>query len=138
MADKFRPVHWSDLHQVGAPIIGWGIERKAHGENRYKPVGYNGEIHPFKSKQEAQVVCDELNAKALVTTKTVAKPKTKEAASSNWSGVTKEKLRLGNVIADKIEDGTLFQAGIYSRKELAEIIRTLIKPIQNELSKKGE
>ncbi len=65
MADKFRPVHWSDIYQPGAPIIGWGLERKAQGEHRYKPVAYNGKIYPFKDKKEAQAVCDELNAKGM-------------------------------------------------------------------------
>lgn len=62
MSDKFRPVNWADINQPGAPIIGWGIERKKDGERRYKPVGYNGEIHPFKTKKEAQAVCINLNA----------------------------------------------------------------------------
>lgn len=64
MSAKFRPVHWSDVNQPGAPIIGWGIERKADGERRYKPVGYKGEIHPFKTKDEAQAVCKKLNSEA--------------------------------------------------------------------------
>lgn len=40
--------------------------------------------------------------------------------------LTAEKQRLVGVIADKIEDGTLFQAGIYSRKQLADIVRTML------------
>lgn len=60
---KFRPVHWSDISKPGAPIVGWGIERKLATERRYKPVGYHGKIHPFRSKAEAQKVCDELMAK---------------------------------------------------------------------------
>lgn len=63
---RFRPVSWSDISQPGAPIIGWGIEQKAAGEHRYKPVGYQGEIHPFASKGAAQSKCDELNAIAKV------------------------------------------------------------------------
>ena len=59
--DRFRPVDWSDLSKPGAPIIGYGIERMKAGERRYKPVGYNGEIHPFKTKKEAQAVCTKLN-----------------------------------------------------------------------------
>ena len=62
MRDKFRPVSWSDITKPGAPIVGWGIERKRPGESRYKPVGYLGEVHPFETKKDAQVVCDELNA----------------------------------------------------------------------------
>lgn len=35
--------------------------------------------------------------------------------------------RLAGVIADKIEDGTLFHAGIYPRRVLAEVIRELLR-----------
>jgi hypothetical protein len=64
-ADKYRPVHWSDINQPGAPIVGWGLERKKAGERYYKPVGYKGEIHPFKTKKEAQAVCNDLNVNGL-------------------------------------------------------------------------
>lgn len=37
-----------------------------------------------------------------------------------------ETLRLVGVIADKIEGGTLFQAGIFSRREMAEKVRTVL------------
>ena len=62
-ATKYRPVSWSDIYQPGAPIVGWGIGRKLSTERRYKPVGWHGKVHPFATKSEAQVVCDELNAK---------------------------------------------------------------------------
>lgn len=39
---------------------------------------------------------------------------------------TPEQLRLASVIAQKIEDGTLFQAGIFSRRELANVVRALL------------
>lgn len=58
---RFRPVHWSDIGKPGAPIVGWGLEQKAAGQRRYKPVGWNGQVHPFDSKKEAQTKCDELN-----------------------------------------------------------------------------
>lgn len=38
-----------------------------------------------------------------------------------------ETLRLAGVIADKIEDGTLFQAGIFSRRELADKVRAVVR-----------
>lgn len=38
-----------------------------------------------------------------------------------------ETLRLAGVIADKIEDGTLFQAGIFSRRDLADKIRAVVR-----------
>ncbi len=44
--------------------------------------------------------------------------------------MTNEQLRLAGVIADKIEDGTLFQAGIYSRRELAEVIRAVAAKVE--------
>ena len=61
---KFRPVHWSDISKPGCPIVGWGLEEKPDGKRRYIPRGYNGEVHPFKSKQEAQTICDSLNEQA--------------------------------------------------------------------------
>lgn len=61
MNARFRPVDWCDINKPGAPIVGWGIERKLNGDRRYKPVGYNGLICPFKTKKEAQAVCNELN-----------------------------------------------------------------------------
>lgn len=57
--DKFRPMHWSKI--TTGEIVGWGIERKRAGAPRYIPVGYKGEVHPFKTKAEAQAVCDRLN-----------------------------------------------------------------------------
>ena len=63
---KFRPVHWSDISKPGAPIIGWGLEQKKPGDHRYKPVGYEGQIHPFATKAEAQAKCNELNDAAAL------------------------------------------------------------------------
>ena len=40
-------------------------------------------------------------------------------------GATKEHVRLARVIADKIEDGTLFRSGIYSNKDLARFVRNV-------------
>lgn len=61
MLTKYRPVSWSNIYLPGAPIVGCGIERKLPTERRYKPVGWEGQVHPFTSKAEAQIVCDELN-----------------------------------------------------------------------------
>lgn len=66
---KFRPVSWSDIHKPGAPIIGWGISRKAPGEHRYKPCGYQGDIHPFKTEKEAKATCDRLNLESATRAK---------------------------------------------------------------------
>ena len=38
-----------------------------------------------------------------------------------------ETLRLAGIIADKIEDGTLFQAGIFSRRDLADKVRAVVR-----------
>ena len=61
MLTKYRPVHWSDISLPEAPIVGWGIERKLSTERRYKPIGWEGQVHPFASKAEAQIICDKLN-----------------------------------------------------------------------------
>jgi hypothetical protein len=57
-------------------------------------------------------------------------------------GVTSDQRQLIEVIADKIEDGTLFQAGIYSRKDIARFVRNMLDtqppaaaPTDFELSK---
>lgn len=47
-------------------------------------------------------------------------------ASAPVAAPSDETLRLAGVIADKIEDGTLFQAGIYSRRELADRVRAAV------------
>jgi hypothetical protein len=46
---------------------------------------------------------------------------------STESKLPAEPLRLAAVIADKIEDGTLFQAGIFSKRELADAVRSIVK-----------
>lgn len=55
-----------------------------------------------------------------------------DACASHWqapatqqAGATKEHVRLVRVIADKIEDGTLFRSGIYSNKDLARFVRNV-------------
>jgi len=48
-------------------------------------------------------------------------------ASAPVAAPSDETLRLAGVIADKIEDGTLFQAGIFSRRELADKVRTVAR-----------
>ena len=47
-------------------------------------------------------------------------------ALSAAPGVTSEQRRLIGVIADKIEDGTLFQSGIYLKKDLARFVRNML------------
>lgn len=48
-------------------------------------------------------------------------------ASAPVAAPSDETLRLAGVIADKIEDGTLFQAGIFSRRELADKVRAVVR-----------
>jgi len=48
-------------------------------------------------------------------------------ASEPVSAPSAETLRLTGVIADKIEDGTLFQGGILSRRELADKVRAVVR-----------
>lgn len=52
-----------------------------------------------------------------------AAPQTSEPVSAPSA----ETLRLAGVIADKIEDGTLFQGGILSRRELADKVRAVVR-----------
>lgn len=58
---KFRPVHWHDINTTPPKLIGWGVEEKPKGKRAYVPRAFRGETHPFKTKEEAQQVCDELN-----------------------------------------------------------------------------
>ena len=48
-----------------------------------------------------------------------------QAPATQQAGATKEHVRLVRVIADKIEDGTLFRSGIYSNKDLARFVRNV-------------
>lgn len=55
---KYRPVDWSNIHN--GRVVGWGIARKRPGERRYVPVAYRGKLHPFKTREAAQAVCEAL------------------------------------------------------------------------------
>lgn len=44
--------------------------------------------------------------------------------------ITSETVRRAGVIADKIEDGTLFRAGIFTRAVLAETVRAVLEELQ--------
>lgn len=48
-----------------------------------------------------------------------------QAPATQQAGATKEHVHLVRVIADKIEDGTLFRSGIYSNKDLARFVRNV-------------
>ena len=52
-------------------------------------------------------------------------PHRQPAPATQQVGATKEHVRLVRVIADKIEDGTLFRSGIYSNKDLARFVRNV-------------
>lgn len=52
--------------------------------------------------------------------------RTAQAPAVPAVGVNAEQRRMIDVIADKIEDGTLFQSGIYSRKDLARFVRNML------------
>lgn len=67
LGSKFRPLHWSDIYAKGVPIVGWGISEKPLGRRSYIPRGWEGKVHPFKSKIEAKRLCDELNTLAQDT-----------------------------------------------------------------------
>jgi hypothetical protein len=69
IGSKFRPVHWHDIRTTPAKLIGWGLEEKRPGARIYTPVGYLGEVHPFKTKAAAQQVCKALNAQSAAQAK---------------------------------------------------------------------
>lgn len=54
-------------------------------------------------------------------------PMPASAPTQERSAPSDEALRLAGVIADKIEDGTLFQAGIFSRRDLADKVRAVVR-----------
>jgi transcription elongation factor Elf1 len=64
--DKYRPLKWTDISSPDKPT--WGIELKQAGERKYKPVGYQGSINPFKTKKAAQKVCTALERAVVNTT----------------------------------------------------------------------
>lgn len=66
------------------------------------------------------------NAKTEAARKAVIEALSGVKAPSAAPGVTSEQRRLIGVIADKIEDGTLFQSGIYPKKDLARFVRNML------------
>ena len=64
VGSKFRPVDWHDMEQGEFVLVGWGIAEKAKGKRAYVPRSYKGKTHPFKTKEEAQQICDALNAQS--------------------------------------------------------------------------
>lgn len=69
IGSKFRPVHWHDIRTTPAKLVGWGLEEKPKGKRGYIMRAYLGEFYPFKTKEEAQKVCDELNAQSAAQAK---------------------------------------------------------------------
>lgn len=69
IGSKFRPAPWHDLRLGGAVLVGWGIEEKPKGKRAYVPRSYRGEIHPFKTKEDAQKACDDLNEQSAAQAK---------------------------------------------------------------------
>ena len=66
------------------------------------------------------------NARTEAARKAVIEALSGVQALSAAPGVTSEQRRLIGVIADKIEDGTLFQSGIYPKKDLARFVRNML------------
>ena len=66
------------------------------------------------------------NAKTEAARNAVIEALSGVQALSAAPGVTSEQRRLIGVIADKIEDGTLFQSGIYPKKDLARFVRNML------------
>ncbi len=66
------------------------------------------------------------NARTKAARKAVIEALSGVQALSAGPMVTSELRRLIGVIADKIEDGTLFQSGIYPKKDLARFVRNML------------
>lgn len=60
-ATKYRPVSYSDITKPGAPIVGWGLERRDAGAFRFYAVAIGGELHPFPTRRVAAAVAQALN-----------------------------------------------------------------------------
>ena len=66
------------------------------------------------------------NARTEAARKAVIEALSGVQALSAGPMVTSEQRRLIGVIAEKIEDGTLFQSGIYQKKDLARFVRNML------------
>lgn len=67
IGSKFRPCTYHEITPTGAVLVGWGLEEKPSGKRRYEPRGFRGELHPFKTEEEANAVCSALNAQSAIT-----------------------------------------------------------------------
>lgn len=102
--------------------------QRLHAENTTLQQGYAAarlEIESLQAriKTMAEEHADELTVAHMDGRSQAAQQSAPPAAAV---GVTAEQRRLIGVIADKIEDGSLFQAGIYSKKDLARFVRNVL------------
>lgn len=58
---RYRVCTWSNLYKKGAPVIGYGLDEKAPGAHRYKPVAWKGKAMPWKTLAEARRAVAEIN-----------------------------------------------------------------------------
>ena len=79
------------------------------------------DFEPVDESETPTEIADAVLALLAAPTPQAAQP----APATQQAGATKEHVRLVRVIADKIEDGTLFRSGIYSNKDLARFVRNV-------------
>lgn len=58
---RYRVCTWSTLYKKGIPVVGYGLDEKAPGARRYKPVAWKGEAMPWKTLAAARQAVDEIN-----------------------------------------------------------------------------
>lgn len=58
---RYRVCTWSYLYKKGIPVVGYGLDEKAPGAHRYKPVAWNGQAMPWKTLAEARIAVAEIN-----------------------------------------------------------------------------
>lgn len=104
---RYRVCPWSDLNKPKLQIVGYGLEEKQAGKRGYVPVGWNGEIHPWKTLAEARAVVDLLNEAArrvqAITLNREGIMST-AAISQNSETMTKEQMEARiSVLSDEID-----------------------------------
>lgn len=102
--------------------------RRQHAELETLPVGYiNRGIAPHTKGRTVFHEKPTINLEARWWSRDapVFLASHGQAPATQQAGATKEHVRLVRVIADKIEDGTLFRSGIYSNKDLARFVRNV-------------
>lgn len=64
---RYRVCTWKDIHKPGAPVVGYGLQEKLHGDRFCRPVGWKGEAFPWATLAKARSMAKKLNAEAQQT-----------------------------------------------------------------------